>query len=74
MRHQRLGMYSVRLCPGFLLLCVLFLAGCSGGPSVDPSIKVEEGAKAEDSIQKTRRLAKKKVDPAPARRTKVGLE
>ena len=62
--------WRVALAAGLLVTFV----GCSGGPTVDPTIKVEEGKKAEESTKASPNLRAgvKKQDPAPTQRTTRG--
>ena len=49
----------------------LLLIGCTSESGVDPTIKVESGKSADESVSKVRTGGADKHEPAPLQRTKV---
>jgi hypothetical protein len=59
---------------GACLLAAPLGAGCSRGPEVDPTIKVEQGKTAEESVSgRGRAAAGKTAEPATRQRVNKGL-
>ena len=70
--HQRIrGRSSVLLVSSAAVLFALAIPGCSGG-STDSSAVMEKGVVAAAPIEKTPKNVRKKPEPAPVRRTKMG--
>ncbi|MGP0063128.1 MAG: hypothetical protein ACLQGP_05925 [Isosphaeraceae bacterium] len=63
---------ALKLAMGVSFPAALFVSGCSEKSEVDPTIKVEAGKTAEESIQGRFREGKPKADPSPTQRVKGG--